>query len=186
MEVAPRERSPPVESSHAPHGGFHPSVPPQPPSEIVTLFLAGTIRQLTSLDWAVIAVYGVIAVSLGLYFARRAGQGTDAFFLSGRTLSWWLLGTSMVATTFSTDTPNLVTTLGPSWKGFATRPDAPVESLTPAFLGWFLGCAAVYSALFETGYLLYGQTLPGVICLMLFAAASWGLLRVLPRVGFSD
>lgn len=67
--------------------------------------------QLNALDWAVMALYGVIALGLGLYFARRAGEGTSEFFLSGRKLPWWLLGTSMVATTFSTDTPNLVTNL---------------------------------------------------------------------------
>ena len=72
---------------------------------------ADSPMQLTFLDWLVIAAYGVIALSLGLYFARRAGQGTSEFFLSGRKLPWWLLGTSMVATTFSTDTPNLVTDL---------------------------------------------------------------------------
>ncbi|MDH5588813.1 MAG: Na+:solute symporter [Gemmatimonadota bacterium] len=67
--------------------------------------------QLTTLDWAVVAGYGIFAVLVGLVFARRAGQDTGEFFLGGRNLPWWLLGTSMVATTFSTDTPNLVTDL---------------------------------------------------------------------------
>ncbi|HEX9165763.1 MAG TPA: sodium:solute symporter family protein [Gemmatimonadales bacterium] len=67
--------------------------------------------QLTSLDWAMVAVYAVITVGLGLAVSRRAGTGTQEFFLSGRTLPWWLLGISLVATTFSTDTPNLVTDL---------------------------------------------------------------------------
>ncbi|MFQ5528813.1 MAG: sodium:solute symporter family protein [Gemmatimonadota bacterium] len=67
--------------------------------------------QLTSLDWMVVGVYGVIAVTIGLYFTRRAGSDTNEFFLAGRSLPWWLVGTSMVATTFSTDTPNLVTDL---------------------------------------------------------------------------
>ncbi len=67
--------------------------------------------QLTSIDWVVVALYGTLALVVGLYFARRAGRGTEEFFLSGRKLPWWLLGTSMVATTFSTDTPNLVTDL---------------------------------------------------------------------------
>jgi SSS family solute:Na+ symporter len=67
--------------------------------------------RLTSLDWLVVTVYGVAAVAVGLYFARRAGRETDEFFLGGRSMPWWLLGTSMVATTFSTDTPNLVTDL---------------------------------------------------------------------------
>jgi Na+/proline symporter len=65
--------------------------------------------QLNGVDWLVVALYGVIALGVGLAFARRAGKGTKEFFLSGRKLPWWLLGTSMVATTFSTDTPNLVT-----------------------------------------------------------------------------
>ena len=65
--------------------------------------------QLTPLDWAVIALYGLITVAVGLAVTRRAGRGTTEFFLSGRSLSWWLLGVSLVATTFSTDTPNLVT-----------------------------------------------------------------------------
>lgn len=67
--------------------------------------------RLTALDWMVIAVYAVLAVGTGLYFARRAGRETEEFFLGGRSMPWWLLGTSMVATTFSTDTPNLVTDL---------------------------------------------------------------------------
>lgn len=67
--------------------------------------------RLTALDWTVMAVYGAVAVSVGLYFARRAGRETGEFFLGGRSMPWWLLGTSMVATTFSTDTPNLVTDL---------------------------------------------------------------------------
>jgi len=67
--------------------------------------------QLTGIDWLVMALYGTVALTVGLYFARRAGQDREEFFLSGRKLPWWLLGTSMVATTFSTDTPNLVTDL---------------------------------------------------------------------------
>jgi Na+/proline symporter len=65
--------------------------------------------QLTGIDWLVVALYGLVALTVGVAFARRAGRGTEDFFLAGRSLPWWLLGTSMVATTFSTDTPNLVT-----------------------------------------------------------------------------
>jgi SSS family solute:Na+ symporter len=65
--------------------------------------------QLVGIDWFVVLLYGLIALAVGLVFARRAGKGTKEFFLSGRSAPWWLLGTSMVATTFSTDTPNLVT-----------------------------------------------------------------------------
>jgi Na+/proline symporter len=67
--------------------------------------------RLDVLDWTVVGAYGTLALIVGLYFARRAGKGTTEFFLSGRKLPWWMLGTSMVATTFSTDTPNLVTDL---------------------------------------------------------------------------
>ena len=67
--------------------------------------------QLSALDWWVLALYGVTILSVGLAFARRAGRGTEEYFLAGRSMPWWLIGTSMVATTFSADTPNLVTDL---------------------------------------------------------------------------
>jgi Na+/proline symporter len=65
--------------------------------------------QLTTLDWSVMGAYGAVVLAVGLYFTRRASHDTTEYFLAGRTLPWWVLGTSMVATTFSTDTPNLVT-----------------------------------------------------------------------------
>ncbi len=65
--------------------------------------------QLASIDWVVIAICLAAAFAPALYFARRASTGTAEFFASGRSAPWWLIGTSMVATTFSTDTPNLVT-----------------------------------------------------------------------------
>ncbi|MBU2501548.1 Na+:solute symporter [bacterium] len=67
--------------------------------------------QLNALDWWVVAGCLAVAFAPALWFARRAGRGTDEFFASGRAAPWWLIGTSMVATTFSTDTPNLVTDL---------------------------------------------------------------------------
>ena len=67
--------------------------------------------ELGTLDWLVVLAYGAVAVAIGLAVSRRAGSGLSEFFLSGRSLPWWLLGTSLVATTFSTDTPNLVTDL---------------------------------------------------------------------------
>jgi len=65
--------------------------------------------QLTTLDWTVIALYFVAVLAIGVAVSRKAGRNPSQFFLSGRDLPWWLLGISMVATTFSTDTPNLVT-----------------------------------------------------------------------------
>jgi Na+/proline symporter len=67
--------------------------------------------ELIALDWLVVLGYGVVVIAVGLAVSRRAGRGLKEFFLSGRTLPWWLLGISLVATTFSTDTPNLVTDL---------------------------------------------------------------------------
>ncbi|PQB04444.1 sodium:solute symporter family protein [Aureitalea marina] len=65
--------------------------------------------QLATLDWILIISFFVIFLLIGLFVARRAGKNTQEFFLSGRNMPWWLLGISMVATTFSADTPNLVT-----------------------------------------------------------------------------
>ncbi len=65
--------------------------------------------QLAPVDWAVIIAYVIFALSVGAYFARRAGKGIEEFFLSGRRLPWWLAGTSLVATTFASDTPLVVT-----------------------------------------------------------------------------
>jgi len=67
--------------------------------------------QLTSLDWAIVAASILISFLPALFFWRRASSSTGEFFTSGRAAPWWLVGVSMVATTFSTDTPNLVTNL---------------------------------------------------------------------------
>ncbi|MGB0040141.1 MAG: sodium:proline symporter, partial [Terriglobales bacterium] len=65
----------------------------------------------TVLDWSAIVGYLLITLGLGLYFRRRSGKSVDDYFLSGRRVSWWLAGTSMVATTFAADTPLVVTGL---------------------------------------------------------------------------
>lgn len=67
--------------------------------------------RLNFLDWAIVIASILICVSIGIYGGRKSGQSSEEFFLSGRSMPWWLLGVSMVATTFSTDTPNLVTGL---------------------------------------------------------------------------
>ena len=66
---------------------------------------------LTGTDWAVIIAYLLINLLIGIYYRRRASGNTAEFFISGRDVSWWLAGTSMVATTFAADTPLLVTGL---------------------------------------------------------------------------
>jgi len=64
---------------------------------------------LSNLDWALIGAFFIMSLVIGLVVSKRAGSSTTEFFLSGRNMPWWLLGVSMVATTFSADTPNLVT-----------------------------------------------------------------------------
>ena len=66
---------------------------------------------LTTLDWGIIAIFFMLSLGIGIWASKRAGKDTESFFLAGKDMPWWLLGVSMVATTFSTDTPNLVTDL---------------------------------------------------------------------------
>jgi SSS family solute:Na+ symporter len=64
---------------------------------------------LSTLDYSLIIAFFSITLFIGIYVSRKSGKNSTEYFLSGRTMPWWLLGLSMVATTFSTDTPNLVT-----------------------------------------------------------------------------
>ena len=66
---------------------------------------------LSALDWTIIAGYLILSIIVGLWSSKKSSQDTRSFFLAGNNLPWWMLGISMVATTFSTDTPNLVTDL---------------------------------------------------------------------------
>ncbi len=61
--------------------------------------------QLTSGDWLVVLFYGVVTLVLGFWFTRRAGQSVEEYFVAGRSLPWWLAGTSIAATFFATDAP---------------------------------------------------------------------------------
>jgi len=63
------------------------------------------------IDWIIILLYFVVSLVIGLYYSKKASGSTEDFFLSGRKLSWWLAGISMVATTFAADTPLAVTEL---------------------------------------------------------------------------
>ena len=65
--------------------------------------------KLLPLDWAIVVVTILICFVPALFFGKRAGRNTSEFFASGRSVPWWLAGLSMVATTFSSDTPNWVT-----------------------------------------------------------------------------
>ncbi len=64
---------------------------------------------LTLLDWAIIIGYFLVSAGIGLYFTRRGGSSLTEYFVSGRSVPWWLAGVSMVATTFAADTPLVVT-----------------------------------------------------------------------------
>ena len=65
--------------------------------------------ELATIDWLIILGFFIVSLGIGIYVSKKTGKGTEEFFLSGRNMPWWLLGVSMVATTFSADTPNLVT-----------------------------------------------------------------------------
>ena len=65
--------------------------------------------KITLADWLVVVAYFVVNLLIGLYYRKRASASTGDFFVSGRQVSWWLAGTSMVATTFAADTPLWVT-----------------------------------------------------------------------------
>src|SRR5438552_2118512 len=64
---------------------------------------------MSFIDWIIIAVYCIASVSLGVALTKKASKGIESFFASDRSLPWWLAGTSMAATAFSSDTPLLVT-----------------------------------------------------------------------------
>lgn len=63
---------------------------------------------LSTLDWALIISFFVISLLVGVLVYKKSSKNVDSFFLSGRNMPWWLLGVSMVATTFAADTPGLV------------------------------------------------------------------------------
>ena len=66
---------------------------------------------LTTIDWLLVLAYFLCSFAIAVYYSRRAGKSTTEFFLTGRSMPWWLAGTSMVATTFAADTPLAVTEL---------------------------------------------------------------------------
>lgn len=66
---------------------------------------------LAPIDWVIIAAYLLFSLMIGVWVMRQAGKNSTEFFAAGKNMPWWLLGVSMVATTFSTDTPNLVSNI---------------------------------------------------------------------------
>ena len=80
-------------------------------------FIVKMTQHLAPLDWMIIIAFLVFAFGLALYHMRRATSGMDNYFASGRKAAWWLLGTSMVATTFAADTPLAVSAFCANVKG---------------------------------------------------------------------
>ena len=66
---------------------------------------------LTAIDWSIVVAYFALSAGIGLFFTKRGGESLTEYFLSGRQVTWWLAGASMVATTFAADTPLVVTGL---------------------------------------------------------------------------
>ena len=64
---------------------------------------------LTAIDWAIVAAYFILSTAIGFAFTKKGGESLSEYFISGRNVSWWLAGASMVATTFAADTPLVVT-----------------------------------------------------------------------------
>src|SRR5262249_12648480 len=74
-----------------------------------TLYREDFLMQLSALDWIIAIIAVAICFAPALFFGKRSSKNTSEFFASGRSVPWWLAGLSMVATTFSSDTPNFVT-----------------------------------------------------------------------------
>src|SRR2546423_5182966 len=66
---------------------------------------------ISAIDWAIVAAYFLLSTGIGVVFTKKGGESLSEYFLSGRNVSWWLAGASMVATTFAADTPLVVTGL---------------------------------------------------------------------------
>src|SRR3954468_5203253 len=64
---------------------------------------------LYAIDWAIVAAYFLLSMGIGVLFTKKGGESIEEYFLSGRQVTWWLAGASMVATTFAADTPLVVT-----------------------------------------------------------------------------
>ena len=64
---------------------------------------------LTAIDWAIVVAYFALSAGIGVAFTKKGGESLEEYFISGRNVSWWLAGASMVATTFAADTPLVVT-----------------------------------------------------------------------------
>jgi Na+/proline symporter len=97
-----------------------------------------------AVDWAIIFAYFAAITAIGVVFKKRAEGGVEDFFLSGRRLPWWLAGTSLVATSFSSDTPLFVT-------GLVRK-----NGISGNWHWWFMALASIASLFF------FARLCPGV------------------------
>ena len=107
----------------------------------------------------------------------------------GITTIGWLVVTLVTPATDTATLQNFydrIRPLGPGWRAAVrTHPSNDRESLSAAFLCWFLGCTVVSSALFAIGFLLYGQTIAASICFVFGGSATVALFKLLPYTGFT-
>ena len=89
-----------------------------------------------TLDYAIIAAYVIFAIGVGLYFSRKAAKDSESFFLGGRSLPWWAICLSMIATSFASDTPIWVTEV--TRKDGLERMWWVIVSVLPLIIGIFL------------------------------------------------
>jgi SSS family solute:Na+ symporter len=145
-----------------------------------------------------VALYFLGGISLGLGGVRFAltwpvpDWSASAQLVAGVAITTvgWLSVTLLTPPAAESTLRSFYDHLRPFGKGWrkvlALGPQDPgPESggVAAGFLGWFLGLAAVYGALFGTGFLLYGEIFPGLVCLVVAAGAMRGIFRVLPKVG---
>ncbi len=145
----------------------------------------------------VVAVYfGFFHTQLG--FARWNPSAELVVGVAVTTVGWLVITflTPSVDTQTLRDFHAKIRPLGRGWDAVVPRTGGPdrdewgdLESgsggeLAAGLLSWFLGCVLVYAALFGTGFLLYGNVAVGIIGLIVAAGAGWGVLKLLPRVGF--
>lgn len=121
-------------------------------------------------DYLIIAAYFVFSVGIALYYSRRASKNTDEFFLSGRNLPWYLAGLSMVATTFAADTPLAITELVAK-NGIAGN--------------LIFGIVLVYSILFGTGSLIFGDITSALIYIFAAIVSIRIIYKNLQHVGWT-
>jgi hypothetical protein len=148
------------------------------------------------ISFAVAVYFGFIHAGLG--FARWDPSAELVMGVAVTTAGWVAVTflTPPVRTETLRDFHAKIKPLGRGWDAIVSRTDGAEPhgsgdresdsggELAAGLLSWFLGCVMVYAALFGTGFLLYGNVAVGTISLIMAAGAGWGVLKLLPKVGF--